>query len=86
MNFNINDYVSVRLTTHGQRVYAAYKTKQDADIRAAGVEPDWPDRHPETPSGWSQWQLWELMMIFGPHLSHGGPLMFNTTIIIPESK
>ena len=86
MNFNINDYVKVRLTTNGHQVYAAYKKKQEADIRAAGVELESYDRHPEDASGWSQWQLWELMMIFGPHLYHGGPLMFNTTIIIPESK
>ncbi len=40
MNFNINDFVSVRLTGHGKRAYEAFKAKQDQDIRAAGVEPD----------------------------------------------
>ena len=86
MNFNINDFVSVRLTGHGKRVYEAFKAQQNKDIRAAGVEPDLVERHPETPSGWSRWQLWELMSIFGPHLYNGGPLMFNTTIIIHEEE
>lgn len=66
MEFNINDYVRVRMTDDGRKVC------ERAKLRV--YEQD----------GWSIWQLWELMAIFGSHIYMGGPTLFETTIDIPE--
>ncbi len=66
--FNINDTVEIRLTPHGRRI----------------LEREWPMRIPEETNGVSQWQLWELMQIFGPHCGQSKKLPFKTTVQIDE--
>jgi hypothetical protein len=68
MLFNINGYVKVKLTTHGWDIINKHSPYLGATIK----EKD----------GWSEWQLWHLMSIFGEHIYLGGKNPFETTIDI----
>ena len=76
--FNVNYHVYVRLTDHGREIYRKYwrqfSTKESS---APSLTVD------ET--GWSKFQLWELMAIFGPHIFSGGTVPFETTIYFDQS-
>jgi hypothetical protein len=50
--FNINDYVYVRLTDRGRTILM--QQHQHAPV--------------EDPDGYSRWQLWHLMSVFGQHV------------------
>jgi len=73
IDFNINDYVYVKLTDKGREVVA------HKDVASL---------YKEDENGISQWQFWELMKMFGPYIHLGGPTYFNTNIQIevPEDK
>lgn len=69
MKFNINEIVRVKMTDYGRNVYDAYAcSHQDARIKK------------ENENGWSEWQFWKLMAVFGPHMSLGEKNCFETTI------
>jgi len=76
--FNINSYVSVKLTDHGRALLKKYhdELKLPKDIKLKPIaEVD----------GWSKWQLWELMSIFGPSVYLAAEMPFNAVIKIhPE--
>jgi len=83
MKFNINHKVRVRLTDAGRKILA------DARDNLCRSYPNIKglSRYPladEDAGGWSQWQLWDLMARFGPHMRLGGPMLFETTIEIPD--
>lgn len=65
--FNINHYVRVKLTDHGRGLLAQMQ---------------YAPPFTEDADGWSEWQLWELMRTFGPHVYMGGNLVFETVIEI----
>lgn len=74
--FNINENVRVRLKDRG---HAILKARHDDLLRR------WPQASDYVPpkvdaDGWSQFQLWSLMEIFGPHMFLGGDPPFETTI------
>jgi hypothetical protein len=75
MPFNANDSVRVKLTAEGRRVYRAF-------YKRLGLEPMPLDTDA---SGWTQFQLWRLMQVFGPSTRMGGPNLFEMTMQI-ESK
>jgi hypothetical protein len=66
IDFNINSYVYVRLTPVGRNV-----------LRSQGI-----DLPAELPGGWSKWQMFYLMNVFGPHLWNGCDVPFETNIKI----
>jgi hypothetical protein len=71
--FNINDYVRVKLTDHGRKVYAA-------DFRTRVPEPAPFRPIKEDADGWSVLQLWSLMDVFGKHCVPCELPPFNTTV------
>ncbi len=70
VEFNINSDVSVKLTDLGRTLYVSHWKSFKL------IPPALNETH-----GWSRWQLWELMAVFGSSLSNGGPLPFETTIV-----
>lgn len=84
LNFNINDHVKIRLTDKGRLIVQ----KQHADLFKNYPPHATPVYHPrhEDPSGWSEWQLHDVMRTFGPHISVNsrlmGGLLFETEIRI----
>lgn len=80
MEFNINDYVKVKLTDLGKEILRnqhkiLYK-KLPKECYAEYQEPK------EDENGYSKWQLWGLMSHFGNILYNGCKLPFETDIII----
>jgi len=75
---NLNDKVRVQLTDLGRELY---KKDHMQFMEEHDFEPK-----EEDSKGWSEWQLWNLMEIFGAHVSMGQPLPFNTTIEIVDLK
>jgi len=82
LRFNINDYVRVRLTDHGRQVH-----RQSHHDFWTSIGRPVPEYHPprEDESGWSRWQLWQLMEAFGDHIGISLPNCFDLTIEIDES-
>lgn len=76
MRVNINDFVRVKLTKRGREIMERWSLDTSgSDARTKFVEP----------SGWTSWQMWELMKVFGPHLAMHEESPFDSNIIsIPE--
>jgi len=72
INFNINHYVFVRLTERGHQVHR--RSYEQLGIPAPEIKED--------VDGWSRWQLWDLMSIFGASCFMGPKSPFETTIRI----
>ena len=82
MEFNINNYVQVKLSQKGLKCYNDYKNQYGIKENVA-ASLDWLNRyHKGNKKGWYRFQLWDLMMIFGPSIYMGGPNMFDTNILI----
>lgn len=69
-DFNINANVWVRLTDEGRRIFSDEQAKYPEHYRLRLEEDD----------GWSRWQFWELMSIFGARMFNGCNVPFETTI------
>lgn len=81
-DLNINETVQVKLTFEGIRILK--ERHEDLRHRVPSIS-EW--RVPRTDKdGWSEFQLWSLMQIFGPHITMGGPNPFETTIQVPKPK
>lgn len=76
--FNVNDYVQVRLTDHGRKLHYREHEELAVVMRRYGIEQ--PYVEPKEVDGWSRWQAWELMRIFGRYLNNGCTPPFETTI------
>ena len=76
INFNCNEYVYVKLTQFGKEILA----KDEEEFRRLyNIEPIYKFK-PEDEDGWSKWQLWDLMNIFGPYMKMGCNNPFDLSI------
>jgi hypothetical protein len=87
IEWNVNDFVWVRLTAVGRDIH-----RKDHDDFVTALGRKWIDgpeaareRFPYTPpavdvDGWSKFQGWHLMKMFGPYIYLGGPNPFETTV------
>jgi hypothetical protein len=69
MLFNVNEKVQVRLNDSGRKIQAEYHAPW-----SGGPKPD--------SDGWTEYQMWELMHIFGQHCYMGPEPPFATVIRI----
>lgn len=70
IRFNVNHKVRVKLNAWGRDIYMEHFDRY-------GVETGPPS---EAADGWSEFQLWCLMEIFGPHMTIGMKVPFETEI------
>jgi hypothetical protein len=83
MRFNVNDRVRVRLNDKGRAIHRG----QFDDMKRCFPRLSIPYTPPkEDADGWSEWQLWVLMEIFGQHMNTGFDPPFETTIEIPGGE
>jgi hypothetical protein len=77
--FNINNYVKVKLTDKGKEIF--YHQHDEINDLAGKelIEPHYPEVDVD---GYTEFQLWELMRLYGEHLSNGCNLPFETNIVI----
>ena len=78
MIFNINNSVRVKLTPLGRRIAAGRWDEIKRRVPRVVI----PDLT-EDAEGWSSWQLWELMQIFGQYCGADFRLAFESLIEIP---
>ena len=79
MLFNINDVVRVKLTDRGREAHHEWHNRLFRDYLPQN--PFVPRK--EDADGWSVWQLWYLMWVFGDQIRRP-PLLFDTTIELVE--
>lgn len=72
--FNINDYVWVKLTEKGRQLY------RDEYYRLMKEYP----KIEEDKEGYSRWQMWDLMQTFGSFCGLGSPLPFETDVFFDD--
>lgn len=86
MLFNINSRVRVKLTPAGMKHHRLNHDEQMDDCVRRGF-PTYPYHPPqEDGDGWSEWQLWHLMSLFGPIMSMGSDPPFEMVIEIPDEE
>jgi hypothetical protein len=73
-SFNINHHVRVKLTPTGR----AHLEKIGEMWRLTPGHSNAVD----DATGYSDWQLWDLMATFGPMIHHGGAVPFETEIVL----
>lgn len=83
MYININDKVKVKLTEHGKHIYKHQFDELNERIKRNGGKPIKLDLPEADADGYTTFQLWCLMEIFGPHMHMGRPIPFDTEIMIP---
>lgn len=86
IDFNINDYVKVKLTEKGKYIYYHQFDDINECIRKIGGNPLNPIELKYDDDGYVEFQLWHLMEIFGEHLFNGCEVPFNTTIRLEISE
>lgn len=82
IRFNLNDNVKVKLNEYGHQIHKQWH----ADFLDL-LRPEYRMNHPYRPptedeEGYSSWQLWSLMQIFGPHIELGRFPPFSTEMIL----
>lgn len=78
--FNINDYVKVKLTEKGKYIYYHQFDAINQNIQKIGGKPLNPIELKYDDEGYVEFQMWHLMEIFGEHLHIGCDIPFETTI------
>lgn len=81
--FNLNDHIKVKLNKHGHKIH---RTRYD-DLMLKFVTKPFDYVPPkEDENGWSQWQAWEFMQLFGQHMGNGFNNPCETGIYIQEQE
>lgn len=79
-DFNINDYVKVKLTEKGKYIYYHQFDDMNANIPKMDGKPLNPIELKYDDEGYVKFQMWHLMEIFGKYLFNGCDIPFETTI------
>lgn len=79
-NFNINDYVKVKLTEKGQYIYYHQFDDMNEVIQQIDGSLISPPELKYDDDGYVELQMWHLMEIFGRYLYNGCDIPFETTI------
>ena len=75
IEFNINDWVEVKLTRYGQDIHYD-------DFQQHFEKLGWKYSPPlQDSEGWSKWQFWSFMQLFGPYISLVDPPFTNIRLI-----
>lgn len=79
---NMNEYCWVKLTTFGRAIHRNEFDELNAHYPKAGLHYIPPETNAD---GWSRFQLWSLMHLYGKHVYNGQmDLPFGTEIIFAE--
>lgn len=79
-NFNINDYVKVKLTEKGKRIYYHQFDDMNEVIQQINGNLIKPPELSYDDDGYVELQMWHLMEIFGRYLYNECDIPFETTI------
>lgn len=83
---NLNSFVKVKLNDRGKDIFYHQYDELNRLIVGRGGKPIEP-RYPEVDAdGYSRFQLWKFMDIYGRHMAVGAPAMTETMNIYIEEK
>jgi hypothetical protein len=74
--YNINSNVWVKLTPWGHELYKKFWSEA---LNGSSIENAYPILHTDE-KGWTEFQMWDLMCIFGSYLYNGCKNPFETNI------
>lgn len=83
IKFNVNDYVHIKLTPLGKKVYLGHYN----EYRELSYQPlmkRMPKYTKSEKKGYHKFQLWEIMQIFGEIIYNGCKMPFKTEIILQK--
>lgn len=80
---NLNDGIKVRLTPEGVRIHYEYYNKVNVGCGRQIIKDCFPKSDPD---GYTHYQLWDFMNIFGEHITMGAPNVINPLDIIVEER
>ena len=85
IKFNINDHVKVKLTDLGKDIYLHQYDRINKVYSNYSKTILTPSNPKVDKDGYTDFQLWELMQLYGQHLHMGTKLPFETEImLLPE--
>ena len=76
ISINLNDWIKVKLTFYGRQVFNTYYSA--LDIKPPVIEVD--------DNGYSAFQLWDFIQIFGSHIYMGAQNVIEPLEIIKEEN
>lgn len=79
-DFNVNDYVKVKLTEKGKYIYYHQFDDMNEEILKMGGKPLNPIELKYDDEGYVELQMWHFMEIFGKHLYNGCNIPFYPMI------
>ena len=83
--FNINEIVKVKLTQKGKLVYLEHQIEIQKRFNRDRIKIDVPLDVKVDSEGFSKFQLWEFMKIFGSHMYCGAePIIEGCILYLPE--
>lgn len=86
--YNINNMIKVKLTEHGKVILGqeeAHITNMLKNLNFSYA--DNYSSYPEDEDGYTEFQLWDFMNIFGSHFYMGGSqIIKNNEIIFPDAE
>jgi hypothetical protein len=78
-HFNINDYVKAKLTDLGREIYYHQYDETNKQYGREVIKPHYPDIDTD---GYSTFQLWKLMTLYGDSMQIGFDVVFESEIIL----
>lgn len=79
--YNINDKIKVKLTEHGKAILRNEVADTMRKLKNLNLPDDY-FPYPEDEDGYTEFQLWNFMRIFGSHFCNGCPAILDTNKII----
>jgi hypothetical protein len=83
---NINEYVKVKLNPNGIKVLEDERNELNRRIEARGGKGFGPYVPQVDEEGYTKFQLWHLMRIFGSHVDMGFEPVFETEILLLKAE
>ena len=83
--FNINEIIKVKLTQKGKLIYLEYQIEIQKRFDRDGIKIEVPLNIEVDSEGFSSFQLWRFMEIFGNHMYCGAePVIEGPILYLPE--
>lgn len=79
--YNINDKIKVKLTEHGKTILRNEVADTMRKLQNLNLPDDY-FPYPEDEDGYTEFQLWDFMNIFGSHFYMGGSQIIKNNEII----
>ena len=83
---NLNSVIKVKLTDYGKDIYYHQYDELNVSLINNGVKPLEPRFPEEDENGYSKFQLWSFMRLYGEHMKLGGPEVVDPLDICIDEK